>query len=160
MKKVLVSILVVVGAFFAITVGANAAPNEAAPKKAEPFEGTFHGRVKGDNGSSAPISLVLNQKGKKVEGTVFLGEGLYVDAGICGAATVPAVTQSAAGQTSAKNPRHLSAQSAFKVSGLNVKLKLDGDLSADGETLKAKAKIDLPWICGGDPIISGTLVQA
>ena len=43
---------------------------------------------------------------------------------------------------------------------LNVKIKLDGDVSADGDEISAKAKVDLPWLCGRDPVLSGTLYKA
>jgi hypothetical protein len=34
------------------------------------------------------------------------------------------------------------------------------DSVVQGDTLTAKAKIDLPWICGGDPVLTGTLQKA
>ena len=160
MKKVMISLILTLGALLAVSLSASAAPEAAKAKKAGPFEGTFAGTVKGDNGKSANLSLDLTHRGDEVKGFVVIGEGLYVDAGMCGKGYVPAGTQFARGETSSKNPSQLSAESRFKVSGISVKIKLDGEVSDDGDELSAKAKIDLPWICGHDPVISGTLYKA
>jgi hypothetical protein len=93
-----------------------------------------------------------------VEGSIFLGDGLNIDAGLCGAGTIPASSHVAAGKTSTINPNNLSATSTFDVSGVTVKVNLDSQVQ--GDTLKAKAKIDLPWLCGSDPVITGTLQRA
>jgi hypothetical protein len=157
MKKVLIILALALSATLTFAASASAAPDVTKTTNSKPFDGTFNGKIYGDKGTSAPISLVLAHKGNQVEGNVFIGEGLYLDGGMCGAGYIPAASQFATGQSSAKNPRHLTANSNFKVSGVNVNLKLDGDLSADGEQLKAKATVDLPWFCGGDPVIIGTL---
>lgn len=159
MKKVVIGLIFALIAVLAITLSASAAPQHPKPAKTGPFEGTFKGMVYGDKGTSAPLSLVLNHRGNQVEGNVFLGEGLFLDGGMCGAGYVPAGSQFATGKTSAKNPDHFSAQSNFNVSGINVKLNLDGQISDDGDELESKAKIDLPWLCGRDPVISGTLFK-
>lgn len=160
MKKVVIGLILALSALLAITLSASAAPQYSKSANTGPFEGTFKGIVYGDKGTSAPLSLVLNHRGNQVEGNVFLGEGLYVDGGMCGAGYVPAGSQFAAGKTSAKNPRHLAAQSNFKVSGINVKLDLDGQITPSGDELETRAKIDLPWLCGRDPVISGTLFKS
>jgi len=160
MKKVMISLVLAVGALFAVSLSAGAAPNTVKVKKAGPFEGTFVGEVKADNGKSTELSLDLTHRGDEVKGFVVIGEGLYIDAGFCGKGYVPSGTQFARGKTSSKNPSHLSAESQFKVNGLKVKIKLDGDVSDDGDEINATAKIDLPWLCGGDPVISGTLYKA
>jgi hypothetical protein len=160
MKKVMISLVLAVGALFAVFLSASAAPDAAKVKKTGPFEGTFTGKVKADNGTSTELSLDLTHRGDEVKGFVVIGEGLYIDAGFCGKGYVPAGTQFARGETSSKNPSHLAAESQFKVSGLKVKIKLDGDVSSDGDEINATAKIDLPWLCGGDPVISGTLYKA
>jgi opacity protein-like surface antigen len=160
MKKVLIILALAMSATLAFAASASAAPDVPKTTNSKPFDGTFNGKIYGDKGTSAPISLVLTHKGSEVEGNVFIGEGLYIDGGMCGAGYIPAASQSATGQSSAKNPRHLSANSIFKVSGVNVKLNLNGDLSANGEQLKANATIDLPWFCGGDPVITGTLYKS
>ncbi len=160
MKKVLIILALAMSATLAFSASVSAAPDVAKTTNSKPFNGTFNGKIYGDKGTTAPISLVLNHKGSQVEGKVFIGEGLYLDGGMCGAGYIPAASQYATGQSSAKNPRYLTANSSFKVSGVNVNLKLDGDLSANGEQLKAKATVDLPWFCGGDPIITGTLYRS
>ena len=126
--------------------------------KAGPYEGVFHGTVYAPDGSKAPMSLDLTHRGRAVEGTVFLGDGLNIDAGLCGAGTIPASSLVAAGKTSTANPKNLSTTSAFDVNGITVNVKLDSQVQ--GDTLKATAKIDLPWLCGSDPVISGTLQRA
>ena len=160
MKKVMISLILAAGALFAVSLSAGAAPDAAKNKKSGPFEGNFVGKVIADNGTSTELSLDLTHRGDEVKGFVVIGEGLYIDAGFCGKGYVPAGTQFARGETSWKNPSHLSAESQFKVSGLKVKIKLDGDVSDDGDEINATAKIDLPWLCGGDPVISGTLYKA
>jgi hypothetical protein len=160
MKKVMMSLILAVGALFAVSLSAGAAPDATKYMKSGPFEGTFAGKVVADNGTSTELSLDLTHLGDEVEGFVVIGEGLYIDAGMCGKGYVPAGTQFARGEISSNNRNHLSAESQFKVSGLKVKVKLDGDASEDGDVMIAKAKIDLPWLCGGDPVISGTLYKA
>ena len=158
MKKFLVGLLAVIGIVATMSVAsANAAP-ETAVNKVGPYEGTFHGTVYAPDGSKAPMSLDLTHRGTVVEGTVFLGEGLNIDAGLCGAGSIPASSILATGKTSAVNPKKLSAISAFDVSGITVKVNLDSQVQ--GDTVNAKAKIDLPWLCGSDPVITGTLQRA
>ncbi len=160
MKKVALGLLLALGALFALTIGVSAAPEMVTSTKPGPFHGKFQGTVYGDKGTKAKLSLDLDHRGNKVEGKVFLGEGLFVDAGMCGSGYVPAGSQFAVGQTSTTNPQHLDAQSTFTVNGIKVNIDLDGDISSSGDQIKTKAKIDLPWICGRDPIISGTLNKA
>lgn len=158
MKKLLVGLLAVIGLVATMSAtSVNAAPPETLAK-AGPYEGVFHGHVYAPDGSKATMSLDLTHRGTDVEGTVFMGDGLNVDAGLCGTATIPATTISAAGKTSSLNANKLSAVSTFDVSGIPVKVKLDSQM--DGDTLKAKAKIDLPWLCGSDPVLTGTLYRA
>lgn len=159
MKRLMTGVLAAVVALFAITVlSADAAGNEASG--GGPFSGTFHGTVYGDNGSRAPLSLVLTQQGDEVEGNVFLGRGLYVDGGFCGAGYLPAAVRSASGTTLSANPRHLDAASTIAVEGYDVTVDLDGDLVGNGGVLNVTATVDLPWLCGGDPVLTGTLYRA
>jgi hypothetical protein len=158
MKKFLVfGLVAVIGLFAVIAVpGASAAP--AAALSTGPYEGTFNGTVYAPNGSSAPMSLILTHRGRTVDGTVFIGEGLSIDAGMCGSAAIPASSVYANGKTSASNPKVLSTSSSFNVSGIDVTVALNSKIQ--GDTLNASAKIDLPWLCGGDPVLNGTLYRA
>lgn len=158
MKKLLViGLVAIIGLFVIVAVpGASAAPAEAS--NAGPYEGTFNGTVYAPDGSSAPMSLILTHRGSAVDGTVFIGDGLNINAGICGAAPIPAASVYANGNTSASNPKHLSAQSTFDVSGLTVTVDLDSTVS--GNQLNAEAKIDLPFFCGGDQVLTSTLFRA
>ena len=121
----------------------------SGPTADTPFSGAFRGRIFGDNGSQAPLTLVLTQVGDEVTGTAYLGRGLYVDGGFCGSTYIPASVQSAAGDVT--NNREIEAAVPVTVSGFNVNISLDGELSRDGQTLDGVAKIDLPWLCGGRP---------
>jgi hypothetical protein len=123
------------------------------------FSGTFEGTLTSDSGSSAPASLTLLQDGLTVSGTINVGQGLVVDGGNCGQTTVPAGNVSANGQLDPATPNRLDAGSMFNVQGLAIELRLVGDLSADGQTLTAQATIDLPLLCGRDPVISGTFMR-
>jgi hypothetical protein len=154
-----------IGLFTLITIIGSAATIYAAPEKGKstsvgPYEGVFHGRVYNSNGTSAPLTLKMTHRGDYVEGTAFLGQGLKVDAGICGSAVIPSATESAMGQTSTNNPRYLSATSSFNVRGVDVTVDLKSMVSTDGDSINAEAKIDLPWICGRDPVLTGTLLKA
>ncbi len=158
MKKFLVIGLVAVIGLFAVMAvpGASAAPAEAS--KAGPYEGTFNGTVYAPDGSTAPMSLIMTHRGTAVDGTVFIGDGLTLDAGFCGAATIPASSVYANGNSSASNPNVLAAKSTFDVSGIDVTVNLNSRVS--GDKLNAKVTIDLPWICGGDQVLTGTLYRA
>jgi hypothetical protein len=159
-KKVVIGMVLAFGAILAFTFNASAASQATKSTKTGPYEGTFKGTVYGDKGTSAPLTLVLNHRGNDVEGKAILGDGLYLDGGMCGAGYVPASQQSATVEAADKDPRHLAVQTIFEVSGINIKIDLNSQISADGEELEAEAKIDLPWLCGHDPVISGTLNKA
>lgn len=156
MKKIILAWVAVVALFAAFAVsGVSAAPGEA--RSAGPYEGTFNGTIYGSNGSSAPITIVATHRGSDVDGTIFLGEGLVVDAGFCGKGALPATAQAASGETSARNPKHLEASSTFNVSGQSVTVYLESDVS--GDVLSAEARIDVPWVCGRDPVLTGKLYR-
>jgi hypothetical protein len=123
------------------------------------FQGTFAGTLNGDNGSSAPVTLELSQSGNTVTGNLTLGEGLIIDGGNCGAQAAPAGSRSATGEVDPANPNHLGAVANFDVQGLTVGVNLSADLSPDGNTLTTQIGLDLPFICGRDPALSGALVR-
>ena len=157
MKKWYTGILLALG----LIMLAAAAPTFAAGTAvSRPFTGTFAGIVDGDFGSSAPLTLSLTQRGNVVEGTAVIGEGLEVNAGgFCGAAVVPASSATASGTTTNRQPRRLAANIPFEVSGMNITARATGDLSANGQELVIEVKIDTPFLCGRDPVISGTLLS-
>lgn len=138
---------------------AQAAPVRPIAASGGLFAGTFEGFLYGEDGSQAPIALELVQDGRVVTGDITVGRGLLIDGGNCGQAEVPAATQTAAGATTARAPRHLDANADFKVQGIAVSVDLDGDLSRDGKTITAEARIDLPWLCGHNPVITGELAR-
>jgi hypothetical protein len=159
-KKIIISLLATLSILVLATLTVGAAPATAAATQVGPFEGEFHGYLYGDDDSRAPISLDLTHRGRTVKGTAILGKGLIVDGKRCGEAAIPAGAIEALGQTSATNRNHLTATSSFEVSGIEVTVELDGTVSRDGRTVNAEAKIDLPWLCGRDPILTGTLSKA
>lgn len=134
-------------------------PIAGSPVQRGPYEGAFEGLVWGDRGSQAPISLELTHRGRDVEGTVSLGEGLYVGGGWCGAVEVPATEQYVSGQTDRYNARRVAVTPTFDAGGFDLTVKFESTLSRDGETITARAKIDLPWFCGRDPVLTGTLYR-
>jgi hypothetical protein len=158
MKKLFVGLFAVIGLFVLTAVGPVSAAPAAPAGKIGPYEGEFNGTVIAPNGSEAPMSLNMTHRGSVVEGTVFLGEGLTIDAGMCGQAAIPSASIEATGNTSLTNPAKLSTSSVFDVNGITVKVILDS--AVQGDALTAKATIDLPWICGGDPVLTGTLQRA
>lgn len=154
MRKFIIPLLVVfgiLGMVLASSVGA--AP--AAALNAGPYEGVFHGTVYAPDGSRATMSLDLTHRGQVVEGTVYLGEGLTIDAGLCGAGAIPASAIVASGKTSSLDGRELSSVSTFDVGGIAVDVVLESTIS--GDDLDATATIDLPWLCGSDPVLTGKL---
>ncbi len=75
MKKLIVSSLAVVAILSTTVLSVFAAPSAAKSTEIGPFDGEFHGRVYGNNGTSAPLSLVMTHKGNQVQGSVVLGSG-------------------------------------------------------------------------------------
>jgi hypothetical protein len=92
-----------------------------------------------------------------VEGTVYLGEGLIVDGGVCGTVDVPATLQEVEGTVLPEDSNRLIVSPTFEVSGLQVGVDLESSVSVDGQLIEAKATIDLPWICGRDPVLTASL---
>lgn len=138
---------------------AQAAPVRPATTSGGLFTGTFEGILQGDDGSEAPVTLELVQTGRAVTGQLSVGRGLVIDGGNCGLVEVPPTTQKATGTTTAASPRQLSAAANFKVQGIAVTIDLDSTLSRDGQTIESEAKVDLPWLCGRDPIVTGEFTR-
>lgn len=132
-------------------------PSDTGSTIAGPFEGIFYGEIHGDNNSRAPIALQMTHRDGVVNGRLYLGEGLFVDAGRCGRTQIPSMAQSASGRTVASNPNQLAVNTTFNLSGFNIGANLNSSISADGNTLSANVSIDLPWICGRDPSYSAAL---
>lgn len=151
--------LIVIALMTYFVASAQAASPRPSATSGGLFTGSFSGVLYGDDGSEAPIELELVQDGRVVSGDLTVGRGLLINGGNCGAVAVPETTQSAAGTTTARAPRHLDAGATFKVQGITVTIDLDGDLSRDGQTLTSAATIDLPWLCGRDPVIAGELTR-
>ena len=163
MKKYIFSTILSATILFSLTAGTAFAAGE--PKlspppgisAAGPYEGVFFGTVNGDNNSRALMALQMTHRGNVVEGKIYLSDGLYVDAGMCGETEIPSMLQYANGQTNPDNPNELSVQTMVNVSGFDIGVNLNSTVSADGEVLTADVAIDLPWICGRDPSFSGAL---
>jgi hypothetical protein len=154
MRKILMGVIV---AAIAVAIGSTAVLAAGINPTGGPYQGQFSGVVSGDRGSQAPISLDLTQTGAQLAGKVTIGEGLLVDGGFCGQVAVPATEQNVTGQTLAGHPDRLSTELAFNVSNVRIAVKLESRLSPDREKIEAQARIDLPWLCGRDPVISGVL---
>ena len=124
-----------------------------------PYEGVFTGMLSGDKNSLAPIALKMTHRDGLVNGGLYLGEGFYVDAGLCGGTLLPAMTQSASGKTQESNPREMLVTSSIELGGFQIGVFLTSNLSVDGNTLNVSTTIDLPWFCGRDPYYFGTLTR-
>ena len=158
MKKILIAFLVVMTLMSADATSAFAySPYERDVKG--PYEGTFRGYVYGEKGSKAPITLELKHRNGVVTGEVTLGEGLYVKAGRCGGGYLPATTQYVNGKSLSTNPRRVLVGTSFNISGFEIGVDFESNLSRDGRVLSADAEIDIPWLCGRDPQLSGTLYR-
>lgn len=156
MKKLSIGLLVTL-VLFSIVSSPALAGTQAALRDRGPYEGTFSGYVYGDKGSRAELTLDLTHRGDLVTGTAELGEGLYVSAGRCGGSMLAPAVQEVRGETLPRNPNMIQAETEFTVSGIKIGVELVSDLSKDGETLEAEVEIDIPWICGRDPVLTGTL---
>ena len=165
MKKLVFGSLAALVLVFSLAAGealAAEAPtlsSSTSSRMAGPFEGVFYGVIHGDNNSRAPIALQMTHRDGVVSGRLYLGEGLFVDAGRCGKTNIPSMVRSASGRTLANNQNKLAMNTAFNISGINIGANLNSSVSADGNTLNAKVAIDLPWICGRDLSYSGTLTR-
>lgn len=158
MKRLVAGALDILVILAMLAIGASAAPGAAAAaEQPGPYEGAFRGYAYGDEGSRALLILDLTHRGNEVEGQVYLGEGLYVSGGWCGAVNIPAVAQNVEGQTTRWNPRHLGVKPSFDVGGFELTVDFESNISRDGETITAEAKVDLPWFCGRDPQIKAAL---
>ncbi len=123
-----------------------------------PFTGTFAGTVTGENDSSATLQLELVQRGRQIEGTATIGEGLVVEAGgLCGSFPIPATTLSASDELDQVDGRRLSTTSDVEVSGFVVPVELEATLSPDGQTVEAVATVYPPALCTNDPTVTATL---
>ena len=120
------------------------------------FNGTFSGTLNGDNGSAALGTLTLTQTGSAVSGQLAVGPGLVLDAGSCGAQSVPELVQTASGTVDPAAPNRLQTTGSIPVGGFTIGVILTADLAPDGQSLAARADLDLPFLCGRDPAISGT----
>ncbi len=165
MKKISLGLLTAAVLLFGLTAGtvlaadAPAISNSFESQSVGPFEGVFSGVLYGDNNSRAPIALQMTHRDGVVNGRLYLGEGLYVNAGMCGKTYIPAMVRSASGRSLPSNPNKLVINSTFNVSGFDIGVDLTSTVSGDGSTLNANTSIDLPWICGRDPSYSGTLYR-
>ena len=159
MKKKLLGVISILILLSTAATTVLAAPKDLKSNVKDPFQATYKGVVHGDKGSQALLTLALSQVNDQISGTVYLGSGLYINAGRCGGGYLPAAVQSAEGEVNKYKPNLIEASTAFKVSGFKVAIDLEGLLSSDGDVLETEAKIDLPWLCGQDPIINGTLYR-
>ena len=144
-------------AVIAILVGSLTAQAAGIRTTYGPYQGIFSGSVRGDRDSQAPITLDLIQRGEDISGTVSIGEGLFIDGGMCGAVAVPPVEQAVTGRAVKGHPDQLDMELTFKVSNLKIVVNLESQISPDGRNIEAEARIDLPWLCGRDPVIRGEL---
>ena len=123
------------------------------------YTGTFAGTLTSDDGSTAPVSLNLTQSGTTVSGDITIGDGLTIDGGNCGAQAIPAGSRSVSGQVSPSNPNHIEVSAGYEVQGLTITGNLRGDLAADGNSLSGQIDLSLPFLCGRNPVISGSLAR-
>jgi hypothetical protein len=159
LKKGLSAILIMLAIALVLVSTASAAALLPTYHKPGPFEGVFTGMVSGDKKSQAPITLTLAQRGEEIQGSVVLGEGLYVDGGMCYAGELPATEQSMVTKIKSDDPRRLETRLLFNVSNVQIAVDLESELSADGQELAVITSIDLPWFCGRDPVLKGELVR-
>ncbi len=123
------------------------------------FNGAFAGTLTSDNGSTAPVSLNLTQTGTTIAGDITIGDGLTIDGGNCGAQAIPAGSRSVSGQTDPSNPNHIEVSAGYEVQGFTITAELIADLSPDGNSLNGQIGLSLPFLCGRNPTITGSLAR-
>jgi cytoskeletal protein RodZ len=123
------------------------------------FNGRFAGTLASDDGSTAPVSLDLTQTGSTVAGDIAIGDGLSIDGGNCGAQAIPAGARSVSGQVDPSNPNHIEVAAGYEVQGFNITAALSADLSPDGNSLNGRINLSLPFLCGRNPVITGSLTR-
>jgi len=153
----MVGISVVVAILSTSVAWAHAAPGVEKMGAVGPYEGNFSGIAYGEKGSRAPLALELTHQGSQVEGAVSIGEGLYVDAGLCGSFDLPAIDASIEGQTLDGDPRRLEASPTFDAGAFKLTVDFESEVSASGNIIFTRASVELPWFCGKDPVLKGIL---
>ena len=123
------------------------------------FNGRFAGTLTSDDGSTAPVSLDLTQTGSTVAGDIAIGDGLTIDGGNCGAQAIPAGARSVSGQVDPSNPNHIKVSAGYEVQGFTITAELSADLAADGNSLNGQINLSLPFLCGRNPVITGSLAR-
>ena len=122
------------------------------------YTGAFAGTLTSDDGSTAPVSLNLTQSGTTVTGDITIGDGLTIDGGNCGAQAIPAGSRAVSGQVDPSNPNHIEVSAGYEVQGFTITANLRGDLAADGR-LSGQIDLSLPFLCGRNPVITGSLAR-
>lgn len=123
------------------------------------FNGRFAGTLTSDDGSTAPVSLDLTQTGSTVAGDIAIGDGLTIDGGNCGAQAIPAGARSVSGQVDPSNPNHIEVSAGYEVQGFTITAALIADLAPDGNSLNGRINLSLPFLCGRNPVITGSLAR-
>ena len=123
------------------------------------FNGRFAGTLTSDDGSTAPVSLDLAQTGSTVAGDIAISDGLTIDGGNCGAQAIPAGARSVSGQVDPSNPNHIEVSAGYEVQGFNITAELIADLAPDGNSLNGRINLSLPFLCGRNPVIAGSLAR-
>ena len=155
-KKMWITVLT---ALVALSVFCGAAMAGASSKRQVegPYEGTFEGYAYGDKDSRALLTLDLTHRDGVVYGVATIENGLYVSAGRCGGGYLPGTSQYIRGVSLASNPRQIRAEMKFEISGFEIGVDMESSLSRDGKVIEGELTIDIPWICGRDPVLSATL---
>lgn len=155
MNKLFPAILITLIALIIPLTSAFAAPASSNVLPDGPYSGLFFGWIYGDRDSKAPIALKLQHSGQDVTGKLFLGQGLYIDGGRCGSASVPPTSVAASGLTDPDDQNALTARTTVNIGGFSVTIDLESML--EGDALQATAQADLPWLCGTDPQVYAEL---
>ena len=156
MKKLIIGMMAAVVVLSAVAIPA-LARTQTVSKEVGPYEGIFEGYVYGSEGSRAPLKLILHHRDGIVYGWARLGEGLFVSGGRCGGMSLPGTAQFVRGESLSNDVRTIVVETQFEVRGFEIDVKLDSVMSRDGRTLEAQTVIDIPWICGRDPVLEATL---
>jgi hypothetical protein len=67
--------------------------------------------------------------------------------------------QTVEGSTDSKEPGHLEASPTIDVGAFDLTVDFESDVTEEGDIITAEAKVDLPWFCGRDPVLTATLYK-
>jgi hypothetical protein len=126
-----------------------------------PFEGTFKGKIEGDDKSSTDATATFQHRGVDVSGSIVLASALRIQfKPPCGLEPVDVTTIPLTAKWDPAKPTHVEASTDVEektekfpgIKSIQVRISIVADLQPDGKTIEAKVTLDplgaLTMTCG------------